>query len=221
MTTATGVCLQTRSLDDRQERLDTWTHALGLALAIAGSVVLLREVCYTCDQRTVGAVAVFAITLCLTYLASTLFHAAHGSPMRRALQTLDHISIYLLIAGTWTPFLLFGLEPGTLEPALAIVWTVALGGSFLRYRLRRRFHKISIGLYLSMGSGAVLTLWPLAATLSDRTVSLFLLGAMAYLLGAAFYFWHRLPYNHAVWHVWTIVGSTLHFFALRSALPLG
>jgi hemolysin III len=203
----------------REELLHTTTHGLGLALASVGSIVLLVRAVGRVDLWSIAGVVVFAATLCAAYLASTLYHAADSaSSSKAALRVFDHIAIYLLIAGTYTPFALIPLRGIFGYSLLGLIWGLAAVGIAFRLRLRQ-FPAAPLGLYLLMGWMALVALQPLAESLDLTAVILFVLGGLAYFVGVAFFLWRALPFNHTVWHLWVMLGSGLHYFAvLHSAV---
>ena len=187
------------------------THGLGLVLSIAGAALLVAAASLRGDAWHVVGCAVFGATLVLVYAASTLYH---GFPVGRAkwiLQRLDHAAIFLLIAGTYTPFTLVSLRDGWGLALLAFVWCVALVGVTLVAAIPQRVRRLSVALYLAMGWMVVIVVEPLARSVGPDGLALLVAGGLAYSVGVIFYAWERLPYNHAVWHVFVLAGSVCHF----------
>jgi hemolysin III len=190
------------------------THGLGLVLSVGGLAVLVVASSVRGDAWQVVGCSIFGATLVLLYAASTLYH---GIPIRRAkrlLQRLDHAAIFLLIAGTYTPFALVSLRGGWGWTLLALVWGLATLGIALEVAAPRRMRRLSTALYLGMGWLAVLVAPPLVRSLQPEGFALLLLGGVAYTAGVPFFAWQRLPYNHAVWHVFVMAGSACHFFCV-------
>ncbi len=166
------------------------------------------------NALAVVACAVFGSSLVLLYTASTLYHSISVAAAKPTLRALDHIAIYVLIAGTYTPFTLIAL-PGPWGWSLfAAVWTLAVAGSARELGLLRRYHKLAVLLYIGMGWIGMIAFGPLSAHLQVGGMWLLLGGGAAYTLGVPFYLWRKLPYHHALWHVFVLAGSTLHFLAV-------
>lgn len=190
------------------------THGIGLILSICGLSVLVTLACIKGDGSHIVSCAVFGGTLVLLYGASTLYHAFKHSRANRILKTLDHSCIYLLIAGTYTPFVLVTLS-GTLGwTLLAIVWGMALFGIFFKVFFVYRFQIFSTILYLIMGWLAIVAIKPLVNSLPSGGIWLIAAGGLLYSAGVIFYIWKRLPFNHSIWHLFVLGGSTCHFLAV-------
>jgi hemolysin III len=189
-------------------------HGIGIVLSIAGLAALVALSARYGEVRDVVASAVFCASLVLLYTASTLYHAVPVPKAKPVLRTLDHIAIYLLIAGTYTPFTLIAL-PGRWGWSLfAAVWTLAALGSVLEFGALRRFRKLSVLLYIGMGWIGMIAFKPLMAHLQTGGMLLLVAGGLAYTLGVPFYLWRRLPYHHSVWHCFVLAGSVLHYLAV-------
>jgi hemolysin III len=205
-----------------EEIANAITHGLGLAGAAVAAPLLVTAAVRRGDAWQVLGAAVFAATLLLMYLASTLYHAcpaARRAAAKRRLRTLDHAAIYLLIAGTYTPFLLGPMRGPWGWGLLAAEWTLAVLGVAAKVRFGFRWPRLSTGVYLAMGWLAVVALRPLVAGVGPRGVAWLLAGGLCYTAGVAFYAtdW-RLRYGHAVWHLFVAGGSACHVWAaLRHA----
>jgi hemolysin III len=198
------------------------THGLGLVLSIAGAALLVAAASLRGDAWHVVGCAVFGTTLVLLYAASTLYHGAPIGRAKRLLQRLDHAAIFLLIAGTYTPFTLVSLRDGWGFALFALVWGIALVGVALVAAIPQHMRRLSVALYLAMGWMVVIVLEPLARSVGTDGLTLLVLGGLAYSVGVIFYAWERLPYNHAVWHVFVLAGSACHFSCvLRYVVPPG
>jgi len=187
------------------------THGLGLLLSLGGLVVLVVTASLRGDAWHVAGCAVFGATLVLLYAASTLYHGISSPRAKRVLRQLDHSAVYLLIAGTYTPFTLVNLRGSWGWTLLALVWSFAILGIALQVAIPRRARRVSVPLYLAMGWLIVIALEPLVRSVHPGGLVLLVLGGLAYTLGVVFYVWRRLPYNHAVWHVFVLIGSICHF----------
>lgn len=193
------------------------THGIGVLLSIVGLAVLVAFASLRGSTEHVVACSVFGASLVLLYTASTLYHALPGPTLPRAkrvLQVLDHSGIYLLIAGTYTPFCLVTLGGSLGWILFGVLWTVAVLGIVGRATLPRVARRFSLALYLAMGWSALSVAGPLFSSLPPGGAVLVVAGGLAYTLGVPFYAFQRLPYNHAVWHVFVLLGSTLHFFGV-------
>ncbi len=187
------------------------THGLGLVLSVGGLVTLVVAASLRGDAWHVVGCSIFGSTLVLLYAASTLYHGIPSPRAKRVLRQLDHAAIYLLIAGTYTPFALVSLRGGWGWTLLALVWVLAILGITLEAAIPRRTRRLSVALYLTMGWLAVLAVEPLFRAVHPEGFALLLAGGVAYTAGVFFYTWQRLPYHHAVWHVFVMAGSACHF----------
>ena len=189
-------------------------HGIGIVLSIIGLTTLVAFAAQHGDARVVIASAVYGTTLVLLYTASTLYHSVSVVAAKPALRTLDHIAIFLLIAGTYTPFTLIAL-PGTWGWSLfSAVWALALIGSALELGVLKRYRKFAVLLYVGMGWIGMIAFKPLSMHLQTGGMLLLIGGGVAYTLGVPFYLWRRLPYHHALWHAFVLTGSVLHFLAV-------
>jgi len=187
------------------------THGLGLVLSLGGLVVLVVTASLRGNAWHVAGCAIFGATLVLLYAASTLYHGTSGPRAKRVLRQLDRSAVYLLIAGTYTPFTLVNLRGSWGWTLLALVWGLAILGIALQVAIPRRVNRAALLLYLAMGWLIVIALGPLVRSVHSGGLVLLVLGGLTYTLGVVFYAWRRLPYNHAVWHVFVLVGSICHF----------
>ena len=203
-----------------EERINALTHGVGAALALVGLMVLLSF--YYCGSVWHQlSVFLYGGSLFLLYLASTLYHSFKNEKLKYRLKIFDHSAIYLLIAGTYTPFTLIALHGRLGWTIFAVVWSVAALGIVLKFFYARRFKVLSTLCYLAMGWFMLFAIKPLAAALPEAGMNWLLAGGAFYTLGSVFYLWRRLPYNHAVWHLFVMAGSAAHFIAvLYYVLPL-
>jgi hemolysin III len=188
-------------------------HGIGIVLSIAGLAVLAAYAAPGGDVRHIASVGVYGSTLILLYTASTLYH---GVPIERAkplLRQLDHAAIFLLIAGTYTPFTLITLAGPWGWSLFAIVWTIALAGIWM---IVKRVEKRGVTIALNVGLGwiGLVAIGPLVRSLPAGGLWLLFGGGVCYTLGVPFYLSRRLPFNHALWHVFVLAGSILQFFAV-------
>ncbi len=187
------------------------THGLGLLLSLAGLAILVAASSLRGDIWHLVGCSIFGTTLVLLYAASTLYHAIPSSRAKSLFQRFDHAAIFLLIAGTYTPFTLVSLRGGWGWTLLALVWTLAILGIVLQVTLPSQARRFSLALYLAMGWLGVAAAEPLARSVHPDGLALLILGGVIYTLGVIFYAWRRLPYNHAVWHLFVMAGSACHF----------
>lgn len=196
----------------REERAASAIHALGVVLSVAGLAWLI-VIAAQADARVVVGVAIYGVTLIALYVASTLYHGITHEHAKPLLRVLDHAAIFLLIAGTYTPYALITLHGAWGWSLLAIVWTLALIGIGAELR-RVRSRPLMAALYVGMGWIGLVAIKPLVANLPAGGLWLLFGGGAAYTLGVPFYLWQRLPYNHALWHAFVLLGSVLQFFSV-------
>ncbi len=197
----------------REELANTVTSGIGLVFAVTGAVVLVTLASQHGTVWHVVSCSAYAAMLILLYTASTLYHSRHFPNAKLTLRILDHGAIFLLIAGTYTPFTLVNLRGPWGWSLFGVTWGLAAFGIAFRAWLRRR-PVARVGLYVAMGWALVVAVKPLFATVAPGGLTLLLVGGLAYTVGIVFYAWHRLPYHHAVWHVFVLTGSLAHFFAI-------
>jgi hemolysin III len=197
-----------------EEIANSLTHGIGAALAIVGLVVLEVYAARFGSARHVVSCSIFGISLVMLYTASTLYHSIPRPKTKQMLRVCDHLAIFLLIAGTYTPFALVNLNGPLGWTLFATVWGLAVFGILFRLVFGNRYHGFIVGLYLAMGWTAVLAAGPLWRALETRGMLLLLLGGLAYTVGIVFYAWKRLRFSHAIWHLFVLAGSALHFLAI-------
>ncbi len=166
------------------------------------------------DAWHVVSCAVYGATLVLLFTSSTLYHSFRIPRVKHVLRIVDHSSIYLLIAGTYTPFLLVSLRGRWGWSLFAIVWGLALAGIVFQVFFVRRFRLAKTLIYLAMGWLAVVAVKPLLARVPRPGLLWLLAGGLSYTLGAVFYLWKKLPYHHSVWHLFVLAGSVCHYFVI-------
>lgn len=198
----------------REETANSISHGLGLVLAIMALPVLVLSATRAGNVRFIVGVSVFGATMVLLYLASTLYHSLTHEAAKQLFRLFDHTAIFLLIAGTYTPFALGVLRGPWGWSMLAAVWTLAIIGITLKMIARTRHSRISIALYVVMGWLAVVAAKPILLLIPVPGILLILAGGIAYTGGLAFFAAHRIRYNHFIWHLFVIAGTTCHFFAV-------
>lgn len=204
-----------------EELANSLSHGLGIVLSIAGLAVLTSFASVFGTAWHIVSCSIYGATQILLYTASTLYHSI---PLERAkgwLRTLDHSAIFLLIAGTYTPFLLVNLRGPWGWTLLAVVWVLAIAGIALQGVLLRLPRWVNAIPYVGMGWLVVIAIRPLLDSVAPGGLALLLAGGLAYMVGVIFYVWKRLPFNHAIWHGFVLLGSALHYFAvLFYVIPL-
>jgi len=205
----------------REELLNSITHGTGVLLSIAALILLIVFSSIYGSTGHVVSCTIFGITLILLYTASTLYHSFQKPQIKNVLKVIDHSCIYLLIAGTYTPFLLVTLRGALGWTMFAVVWVLAITGVVFKIFFVHRFKIISTIAYLFMGWLVVFAIKPLIGSMPAGGILWLFAGGLAYSLGVIFYVWETLPFNHAIWHMFVLAGSTCHFFAvLFYVLPL-
>jgi hemolysin III len=197
-----------------EEILNTLSHGFGAVLALAGLIALTRSALLHGDAWHVASCAVYGVTLVILYSASTLYHMVPLSRAKVVFQFLDHTAIYLLIAGTYTPFTLVNLRGPWGWSLFGAVWGLALLGIVSRATVAQYRPVMSVVFYVAMGWIAVIAVKPILTAIAPGGLLLILAGGLAYTTGVIFYAWERLPYNHAVWHLFVLAGSAFQFFAV-------
>ena len=197
-----------------EEVSNTITHGFGLVLSIAGFIALIVLAVAYGGKLLLAASVVYGISLIVLYTASTVYHVTTSLELKNALRIVDHCCIYLLIAGSYTPFGVVILN-GTLgQSLLAAVWLFAIVGIAAKLILRERFPVVSVLSYLVMGWLGAVALQPMLEVLGFTAVVLAVAGGLSYSLGVIFFALHRIPHNHAIFHVFVLGGSILHFAAV-------
>ena len=199
-----------------EEIASALTHGLGAAAALAGGAVLITLAALYGDGWQLSAAIVFGITLLLLYVASTLYHAIQHPVTKGRLKIFDHCAIYLLIAGTYTPFTLIGLRDTVGWWLFGTIWALAFFGVIFKLFYTGRFQLISTLVYIAMGWLIVVAAKPAMKALDPWTFGWLLGGGMAYTLGTFFYHRPKMPYSHAVWHMFVIAGSVCHYIAVMA-----
>ncbi len=194
----------------REEFYNVITHSLGIVLAISALIILLVFDHEKSPYSTLG-IALYAFSMLFLYSASTLYHAVSHLKWKNIFRKLDHIGIYLLIAGTYTPVTLISLVNRNGWLLFAIVWGIALVGTILKIFFTGKYEKISLLLYLAMGWLIIFDVKNVIELQSTLGLTLLGIGGLFYTLGTIFYAIEKIPYNHAIWHCFVLGGSVSHF----------
>jgi hemolysin III len=209
-------CLNSFSL--REEIAHSLTHGIGIIFGIAGLIILISHAADCGSVRHIVGCTIFGAALIVLYSASTLYHGIQHQTAKKVLRIADHSAIYLLIAGTYTPFTLINMQGVWGWSLFGVAWGLALLGIVLQLTPLRKYSAIRLILYLTMGWSIVVAIKPLAASVPISAMRLIVAGGLSYTVGIVFYLWRKLPYNHAIWHVFVLAGSVLHYFAVLLAM---
>ncbi len=196
-----------------EELANSLTHGIGTALSIAALVILVRYASLYGNTRLVVSFGVYGATLIILYLASTLYHGIVADKPKQVLRMLDHTAIYLLIAGSYTPVTLVFMRGVWGWSLFGAVWALAVLGILMEFCVAGiRLRILSVCLYILMGWLVVIAFGPMSHTLSPDLIRWLVTGGIVYTLGVIFYALKKLPYHHAVWHLFVLGGSACHFF---------
>jgi hemolysin III len=201
-----------------EEIANAITHGIGLLLSIAGFVVLLVLAALRGTAWHIVACSIYGATLICLYAASTLYHAVISPRVKRALRIFDHSAIYLLISGTYTPFLLVSLRGPWGWSLFGVIWGLALAGVLFKFWFVERFAILSTAVYIAMGWLVVIAAKPVISHLPLTAIIWLLAGGLAYTGGVIFFAAKRIPYSHAIWHLFVLAGSICHYFAVLSTV---
>lgn len=195
-----------------EEQLNAWSHGVGAVLGILGLIFLLLF----CDPSPleIFCVMVYGLSIIILFSASTLYHAIRSESKKHIFRIIDHISIYLLIAGSYTPVTLILLSDSRGWLLFGLVWGIAAFGIILKLFFTGRFEIFSTLLYLVMGWLVVLDFSALAETMATNGLLLLYAGGLFYTVGIVFYAIHKIPYNHVIWHLFVLGGAICHFFMI-------
>ncbi|SHI55900.1 PAQR family membrane homeostasis protein TrhA [Algibacter luteus] len=196
-----------------EERLNAITHAIG---ALFGIVALVLLIVYNTQKSdwSLFSVIVYGISIIILFTASTFYHAVKGEKRKHYFRIVDHISIYFLIAGTYSPVCLISLEQSLGWTLFFVVWGIAVFGVILKLFFTGRFEIFSTLLYLVMGWLIVFDFPNLSDTVGDGGVLFLFAGGLAYTVGIVFYAIHKIPFNHVIWHLFVLAGAICHFFMI-------
>lgn len=201
-----------------EEWANAITHGIGAVLSVAGLVVAVVLASLNSDAWLITACAIYGASLLVLHLSSTLYHAARNLKWKRRFLAADHASIYLLIAGTYTPFCLGPMRGVIGWTLFGIIWGLAIVGIYKEILQPRRGTSVSATIYLIMGWLVIGFLYPLITSVSTHGLILLLTGGILYSAGVVFYKWHSLKYHHAIWHLFVIGGAACQFFAVLSLI---
>lgn len=202
---------------EREEFVNAITHGFGVILTLVGTPILLNLALKGGDWHEVLGLGIYSFSLLMVYTASTVYHSISHPWYKRAFRKIDHISIYFLIAGTHTPFLIKYLHNGLGMFYLCILWGLVGIGIIYKVFFIHRLKFLSLVFYIGLGWMAVLTIPPMLDQMNDSCFRWIAIGGAFYTLGIIFYVWNKIPYSHSIWHLFVIAGSIGHFIAMLYA----
>jgi channel protein, hemolysin III family len=198
-----------------EEIANAVTHGIGEILSIVGSIFIILKSIKTSSNYAITGVLVYCISLNILYLGSTLYHSIPGKLAKRVLRILDHSSIYLLIAGTYTPIILIFLNTDkTSMYLLAFLWIIAVFGILFKALWIDKFSLLSTILYILMGWTIVINIKTVILLIPFNILMLIVFGGISYTVGCIFFSIDKMPYNHFIWHLFVMLGSALHYVAI-------
>lgn len=204
----------------KKEKVNAISHGIGWAAAVIASPFLLLTAFELDNSTRILGVLVFCVSLLMVYTSSSLYHMTTGPVKKFRLRILDHVSIYYLIAGTYTPFLVLFLHEKWALWYLIGLWLISLVGTIFKLYFTHRFNVVSTMAYVAMGWVAVFIVRPIMEVMPDKVLWLIAAGGICYSVGVIFYLWKRLFYHHAIWHVFVMGGSFFHFWAVWESLSV-
>ncbi len=194
------------------------THGIGTLLSIAGLVLLVVQAVRFGNAWNVVSYSIFGSTMVLLYLTSTLYHGIQHPGVKALLKKFDHSAIFLLIAGTYTPFLLVSLRGDWGWSLFGIIWGLAICGIVFKFLFIEKFKILSVFLYIIMGWLVVIVFPKIIQNISTSSLTFLIIGGVSYTLGTIFYGWRKLPFAHVIWHFFVLGGTIMHFFAVLKIL---
>jgi hemolysin III len=200
---------------NREEIANAISHGIGVLLSIAALVLLVVNAMMHGDIWHIVSFSIYGASLVILYSCSTLLHSFQNRKLKDVFEILDHAAIYLLIAGSYTPYLLVTLRGPLGWSIFGIIWGLALSGMILKIFYVKRFILISTLCYILMGWLIVFAFKPLYANLALGGIVWLVIGGLLYTFGSLFYVWRRVPYHHAIWHLFVLAGSICHFFSIN------
>jgi hemolysin III len=200
--------------DTGEELANALSHGLGVALAVTALPLLVISAAVAGDGWKVVSLAIYGASLVFLYTASTLYHAFRSPELKRFFRKFDHAAIFVLIAGTYTPYALVTLRGPWGWTLFGVVWTMAAAGVTLKFVFFGRWTAVSVGVYLIMGWVGIVAIHKLYMALPAGGFFWLVAGGLSYTSGVAFYAWKKLPLNHAVWHLFVLGGSLAHFLGI-------
>ncbi len=207
-----------RALTLGEEVFNSITHGIGALLSIAALVILVVFAAIKGNAWHVVSFTIFGSTLVLLYTSSTLYHSFTKEKVKNLFARFDHAAIFLLIAGTYTPYVLTTIRGALGWVLFGLIWGLATTGVVIRSIYLTRFRRLMVWIYLLMGWMFLIAVVPIVQNLPDISVSYLFIGGGCYSLGVIFYAWRKMPYGHGIWHLFVLAGSIMHFFSVLYSL---
>ncbi|WP_434952031.1 PAQR family membrane homeostasis protein TrhA [Shewanella sp. HL-SH4] len=198
----------------KEELANGLSHGFGVIAGLVGLVLMITNARENLSTTQLAGVIIYGISIIALFLSSTLYHTSRTPVWRKRFKMADHCTIYTLIAGTYTPLMLIALQDDSALIILTIIWSIAFGGIIFKTLFIGRFKALSLFLYLLMGWLCVTVMKDLIANMTDLTFNLLIIGGIFYSLGVIFYANKKIPYNHAIWHMFVLGGAFSHFFCV-------
>ncbi len=198
----------------RQELANGISHAFGMLFGIVAIPILMALAASKENIAGLIGVGIYGFSFLMVFTASTIYHSVHQPNIKRVMNIIDHISIYFLIAGTYTPFILTGMLDSLGIALLSVLWGIAFVGIIFKIFFIGRFQIVSTLLYVAMGWALIFVANPFFASMSTGAMVLLITGGVLYTIGVIFYLWERLPYNHAIWHMFVLSAGVCHYTAI-------
>lgn len=203
----------------REFAADRWVHVLGLSLGIVGAAALIARTATGAARSDAVPVAIYIFGLLSMLGCSAAYNLAPPSRLRPLLRQFDHAAIFLMIAGTYTPFTTRHIADGWPDALTSFIWIVALFGVAAKFAFPRRFEGLSVVTYLMLGWVGLAAFRSLTATLDPFTIDLLVVGGVLYTVGVGFHLWRALPFQNAIWHGFVLAAAACHYAAILRAMP--
>lgn len=204
-----------------EEKANYITHAIGIAFSVIAIPVMIIYAVEKSTASTIWGVSVFGFAMLMVYIASTIYHAVQQNTRRkRILRIFDHIGIFVMIGGSYTPLVIKYTDTATATVFLGSMWGIIALGSVLKLFYTGKYVLLEVLLYLALGWMVVFIINPLVANIPSQIFTYIVAGGLLYSVGVVFYLWKNLEYHHAVWHVFVLAGTVTHFFAVYNSIPI-
>jgi hemolysin III len=205
----------------QEEALNTISHGIGVVLGLVWLIILVRRSVQFGDSLQIASFSIYGVSLILLYTASSLYHGLRNPRLKRFFKVMDHVNIYLLIAGSYTPFLLVGIQTQSSKVLFYVIWGLALAGILFKVLFIQRFQKASVGVYVLMGWLSVVMIKEMIANIPLGGLIWLGAGGVAYTVGVIFYSMKKVPYMHFIWHLFVLTGSICHYIGILTYLAPG
>lgn len=204
----------------KQELANSISHGFGILFGIVCMPILIATAAQTGSKAAVAGTAIYGFSFIMVYTFSTLYHGFQQPEVKRVMKIIDHISIYFLIAGSYTPFVLLFVNNTTGLVLLSLLWTLTFAGMIIKIYHTGKYEKLSTAVYILMGWMLIPVADTFFACLSQPVIALIVAGGLLYSIGVIFYVWRRVTYHHVVWHLFVLAGSICHYAAILLAVSL-